>query len=104
MAENRIESIRRARRLHGVIANIPFYVVLALIAIAGVLILLDRWRRGAFVFGSAILVAATIRAVLPTSRVGLLQVRGRAFDVASMAALGASVLWLATSIDSLGTA
>ncbi|MCF8603826.1 DUF3017 domain-containing protein [Gordonia sp. HY442] len=103
MTDDRVDELRRARRIHGYIVNIPFYVVLALVAVAAVLVLLDRWRRGAFVFGSALLVAGTIRAFLPTPRVGLLQIRSRPFDVATMVVLGASVLWLATSIDSLGS-
>ncbi|GAA4674290.1 DUF3017 domain-containing protein [Gordonia humi] len=104
MTDERVDELRRARRIHGWIVNIPFYVVLALVAVAAVLVLVDRWRRGAFVFGAALVVAATIRALLPTSRVGLLQIRSRPFDVVTMAALGAAVLWLATSIDALGTA
>ncbi|MGO3326022.1 DUF3017 domain-containing protein [Gordonia sp. (in: high G+C Gram-positive bacteria)] len=103
MADDRVDELRRARRIHGYIVNIPFYVVLALVAVAALLVLLDRWRRGAVVFGAALLVAATIRALLPTPRVGLLQIRSRPFDVATMAVLGISVLWLATSIDSLGS-
>ncbi|GAC81267.1 DUF3017 domain-containing protein [Gordonia malaquae] len=102
--DERVDAIRKARRIHQVIANIPFYVVLAIVVVAAILVLMDRWRRGAFVFGSALLVGATFRAILPTVRIGLLQVRSRPFDVAAMAALGAAVLWLATSIDSLGTA
>ncbi|MBR7552321.1 DUF3017 domain-containing protein, partial [Mycobacterium tuberculosis] len=56
-----------------------------------------------FVFGTALLLGALLRAVLPTSRVGLLQVRGRFFDVVSLASVGAVMLWLAASIDPLGT-
>ncbi|AUH69581.1 MULTISPECIES: DUF3017 domain-containing protein [Gordonia] len=100
----RVESMRRARKLHGFIANVPYYTVLAVIAVAALLVLIDRWRRGAFVFGSAMLLGAVFRAFLPANRVGLLQVRSRVFDICAMAALGGTVLWLATSIDSLGTA
>ncbi|MGB3695860.1 MAG: DUF3017 domain-containing protein [Gordonia sp. (in: high G+C Gram-positive bacteria)] len=103
-APERIESIRRARKLHGFIINIPYYTVLVVIAIAALLVLIDRWRRGAFVFGAAMLLGAVFRAFLPAQRVGLLQIRSRAFDIGAMAALGGTVLWLATSIDSLGTA
>lgn len=104
MTVERVESLRRARRRRQLLIQIPFYLVMALIAVAAVLVLLDRWRRGAFVFGSAMLVGAVLRAVLPTSRVGLLQVRSRGFDIGAMASMGVLVLWLATSIDSLGTA
>lgn len=102
--EERIEAMRKARQLYGIFVNIPYYLVLAVIAIAGILIIIDRWRRGAFVFGSAMLLGAAFRAFLPAHRVGLLQVRSRAFDIGAMLALGSVVLWLATSIDSLGTA
>lgn len=54
-------------------------------------------------FGSALLFGALLRALIPTSRAGLLQVRGKFFDVAAMASAGALILWLATSIDPLGT-
>ena len=102
--EDRVESIRKARQLYGVFVNIPYYLVLLVIAAAAVLILIDRWRRGAFVLGSAMLLGAAFRAFLPAHRIGLLQIRSRAFDISAMLALGAVVLWLATSIDSLGTA
>ena len=104
MSESRVDELSRARRVHDLLVNIPFYVVLVLVAVAAVPVLVDRWRRGAFVFGAALLVAGAIRAVLPTSRVGLLQIRSRPFDVVTMAVFGGSVLWLATSIDALGTA
>ncbi|MFT4086552.1 MAG: DUF3017 domain-containing protein [Gordonia sp. (in: high G+C Gram-positive bacteria)] len=104
MTVERVESLRKARRRRRLLRQIPFFVVLAIIGFAAVLVLMDRWRRGAFVFGSAMLVGAVLRAVLPTSRAGLLQVRSRGFDIGAMATLGVLVLWLATSIDSLGTA
>ncbi|EGD56537.1 DUF3017 domain-containing protein [Gordonia neofelifaecis] len=101
---DRVESIRRARKVYGFIVDLPYYIVLAVIAVAALLVLIDRWRRGAFVFGAAMLLGAVFRAFLPANRTGLLQVRSRAFDISAMAVLGGSVLWLATSIDSLGTA
>ncbi len=97
------QSLHRARRLRTIMVQIPFVIVLIFVAVAIVFLLLDRWRRGAFVFGSGTVLAAVLRAILPTSRVGLLQVRGRFFDVSSMALAGAAILWLATSIDPLGT-
>ena len=93
----------RARRIRAIMVQIPFVIVLVFVAVAVVFLLLDRWRRGAFVFGAGAVLAAVLRAVLPTSRVGLLQVRSRVFDVGAMAAAGAAILWLATSIDPLGT-
>ncbi|MBY6365774.1 DUF3017 domain-containing protein [Rhodococcoides corynebacterioides] len=78
-------------------------MVAAVVVAAVVLVLADRWRRGAFVFGIAVLVAAALRLLLTEDRVGVLAVRSRTFDVVSMALVGGAVVWLAVSIDPLGT-
>lgn len=80
-------------------------MVLVVLVVAGafVLVLADRWRRGALVLGGAMLLAAFLRAVVSPERVGLLAVRGRGFDVAAMTAVGVAIIVLATSIDPLGT-
>ncbi|GAC69845.1 DUF3017 domain-containing protein [Gordonia soli] len=101
--EPRTERLRRARHLRAYLVQVPYLLVLLAGLVAAVLVLFDRWRRGAFVFGSALLLASLLRALIPTSRAGLLQVRGRFFDVVATAAVGATILWLATSIDPLGT-
>lgn len=98
-----LQRLRRARRLRRYLVQIPYLLVVLGLLVAAVLVLFDRWRRGAFVFGSALMIGAVLRALIPTSRAGLLQVRGRFFDVAAMATVGALILWLATSIDPLGT-
>ncbi|WP_419231921.1 DUF3017 domain-containing protein [Gordonia sp. CPCC 205515] len=95
--------MHRVRRFRTVAVQIPYFLVLLGLLIAAVLVLFDRWRRGAFVFGTALILGALLRALIPTSRAGLLQVRGKFFDVAAMASVGALILWLATSIDPLGT-
>lgn len=102
-ARNRARRLHQVRRLRWVLVQIPFMAVVALVVIAAGFLVFDRWRRGAFVFGSAALIAALLRAVLPSSRVGLLEVRGRFADVVAMASAGVAILWLATSIDPLGT-
>ncbi|MGC4934140.1 DUF3017 domain-containing protein [Gordonia sp. DT30] len=102
-APERVEQLRRARRVRAYLVQVPYLLVLLGAVAAAVLVLYDRWRRGAFVFGSTLLFGAVLRALIPTSRAGLLQVRGRFFDVAAMASVGALILWLATSIDPLGT-
>ncbi|MDL9937181.1 DUF3017 domain-containing protein [Gordonia sp. ABSL1-1] len=99
----RVEQLRAARRIRSFLIQVPYLLVLAGVVVAALLVMFDRWRRGSFVFGSAFLVGALLRAVIPTSRAGLLQIRGKLFDVATMAAIGGLMLWLATSIDSLGT-
>lgn len=99
----RVERIRHARAVRRYLVQIPYFLVLLGLLVAAVLVVFDRWRRGAFVFGSALLLGALLRALIPTSRAGLLQVRSRFFDVAAMATVGTLILWLATSIDPLGT-
>lgn len=92
-------AMRRAR----IIRQIPFLVVMAVVLLAAILVLVDRWRRGSVAFSGALMLGAVLRAVLPADRAGLLAVRSRPFDVAWMASTGVLVFWLATSIDSLGT-
>ncbi|MCA1006339.1 DUF3017 domain-containing protein [Rhodococcus hoagii] len=83
--------------------NWPLLAVLLVVAAAFVLVLADRWRRGALVLGGAMVLAALLRAALSSDRVGLLAVRGKGFDVAAMALVGATIIALAASIDPLGT-
>ncbi|RVW05787.1 DUF3017 domain-containing protein [Rhodococcus xishaensis] len=83
--------------------NLPMLAVLLVVAAAFALVLADRWRRGAFVLGGAMLLAAFLRAVLSPERVGLLAVRDKGFDVVAMTAVGAAIMALAASIDPLGT-
>lgn len=83
-------------------AHLPMTVVTVLIVIAVVFVAWDRWRRGAIIFGSAALVAAAFRLCLPTAQVGLLAVRGRAFDVGALIAFGSAIVFLAATINTLG--
>lgn len=99
----RVDRLRRARRIRRYAVQIPYLLVLLGALVAAVLVLYARWRRGAFVFGTALVIGGVLRAVVPTPRVGLLQVRGKFFDTATMVSVGALILWLATSIDPLGT-
>lgn len=103
MTAERASSLRRSDQRQRLVRQIPLFAVLAVVALAAVLVLFDRWRRGSVAFGSALLLGAVLRAALPTQRAGLLQVRSRGFDIAAMTSLGVLVIWLATSIDSLGT-
>lgn len=84
-------------------AQWPLALVLAGVLASLGLVMFERWRRGAFLLGVVALAAAVLRGVLPNARARLLAVRGKAFDVGFYAVVGAVVLWLATSIDALGT-
>lgn len=83
-------------------SHLPMTVVSALIVVAVVFVVWDRWRRGALIFGSAALVAAAFRLCLPTVQVGLLAVRSKPFDVAALTALGSAIVFLAATINTLG--
>ncbi len=84
-------------------ANLPMVAVLVVIAVAAVLVMWDRWRRGATVFGVATLLAGACRLVLTDDQVGLLAVRSRSFDTAALLTVGAVIVVLAASIDPLGS-
>jgi hypothetical protein len=52
----------------------------------------DHWKQGLTLIGLTMLAGAAIRLFVPASRVGLLVVRSRPFDVATMTLLGAAIL------------
>lgn len=83
--------------------NLPLLAVLLVIVAALVLVLADRWRRGSFVLGVATMLAACFRLCVPENRIGLLAVRGKAFDVSALALVGGAIMFLSASIDPLGT-
>jgi hypothetical protein len=89
--------VRFARR------NLPLVAVAVVIAAAVVLVLADRWRRGAFVFGGATILAGVLRWALAPEQVGVLAVRSKGFDVAALLLVGGAIVALAASIDPLGT-
>lgn len=83
--------------------NLPLLAVTVVIAVAVVLVVADRWRRGAFVFGGATILAGLLRWILDDSQVGVLSVRSKGFDVAALLVVGGMIVALAASIDPLGT-
>lgn len=82
---------------------VPLLVVFVVAAVAVVFIAADRWRRGAFILGVAAAVAAILRLVLSTDAAGVLAVRSKPFDVAAMTITATAIIWLALSIDPLGS-
>ena len=73
-------------------------VVLAIAAIGLVRVATANWREGAVLLGGSLLVAATLRVVLPPERAGLLAIRSRVVDVLSYTGLGVAVVLLAVTI------
>ena len=67
------------------------------------LVVAGYWRRGALVIAIGVGVAAALRLTLSDDRAGLLVVRGRAIDVVTTASVSAAMLYIAWTIDPLGT-
>lgn len=73
-------------------AQWPFLLVCAgVLAGLGVVVGLNRFRRGTLLVAAAVLLGAWLRALLPARQVGLLRIRGRVVDVATMLVLGVAL-------------
>ena len=81
----------------------PILVVGLILIAALVLVIAGYWRRGALVMGIAVGVAAVMRLTLSDERAGLLAIRSRTIDFATTATVSATVLYIAWTIDPLGT-
>jgi hypothetical protein len=83
-------------------SRLPVYAPMTfvlLIAGAGMLrVLTQHWREGAVLLGGALVVAAALRLLLPTDRVGLLAIRSRPIDVLCYGGLGTVIAVLAMTI------
>jgi hypothetical protein len=77
----------------------PFVIFIAAFA----LVVAGYWRRGALVLAIGVGVAAALRLTLPDDRAGLLAVRSRAIDFVTTASVSAAMLYVAWTIDPLGT-
>lgn len=82
----------------------PILLVGLIFIAAFVLVVAGYWRRGALVIGIGVGVAATLRLALTDDLAGLLVVRTRAIDFVTTATVSAAVLYIAWTIDPLGTA
>ncbi|AEH11162.1 MULTISPECIES: DUF3017 domain-containing protein [Protofrankia] len=78
-------------------------VVLGAAIIALVFVSQDHWRRGLLGLGVVLLAGAVLRLVLPTRRAGLLAVRSRVFDVATLVALGMTIVAVTLAVPAPGS-
>jgi hypothetical protein len=76
----------------------PMTFVLLIAGAGMVRTLTQHWREGAVLLGGALVVAAVLRLLLPTDRVGLLAIRSRPIDVLCYAGLGTVISVLAMTI------
>ena len=81
----------------------PILLVGAFFLAAFGLVIAGYWRRGALVIGIGVAVAAALRVALTEDRAGLLVVRSKGIDFVTMATVSAAVLYIAWTIDPLGT-
>lgn len=103
MSEPAVEQYRRARVVRKVIANAGYAAVVVVLAAGMVLVGLEYWRRGLYVFAAGTGLAAVLRASLPDRRQGLLRVRSRWFDVSVLALAAVAILVVSYGISPLGT-
>ena len=81
----------------------PFVTVMLIFAIAFSLAAANFWRRGSLLIGIGVGVAAVLRLALTDDRAGLLVVRSKGIDFATMASVAAGMVYIAWTIDPLGT-
>jgi xanthine/uracil permease len=81
----------------------PIVWVVLIFLVAFSLAAANFWRRGALLIGIAAGLAAALRLVLTDDRAGLLVVRSKAIDFATMASVAAAMVYIAWTIDPLGT-
>lgn len=81
----------------------PFLWVVLIFVVAFGLAAANFWRRGSLLIGIGVGVAAALRLALTDERAGLLVVRSKAIDFATMASVAAAMVYIAWTIDPLGT-
>ncbi|CCK65563.1 DUF3017 domain-containing protein [Mycobacterium canetti] len=84
-------------------AQWPILLVGSIFAVAFVLAGANFWRRGALLIGIGVGVAAVLRLVLSEERAGLLVVRSKGIDFVTTVAVAAAMVYIASTIDPLGT-
>ncbi len=84
-------------------AQWPIVTVVLIFAVAFTLVAANFWRRGALLIGIGVGVAAVLRLALTEDRAGLLVVRSKGIDLTTMSLVAASMVYIAWTIDPLGT-
>jgi DUF3017 family protein len=84
-------------------AQWPILMVELIFAAAFVLAVANFWRRGALLIGIGVGVASLLRLVLSDERAGLLVVRSKGIDFVTTATVAATMVYIAWTIDPLGT-
>ena len=81
----------------------PILAVGLIFLVSFVLVVFDFWRRGSLLIGVGVGVGAVLRLVLSDDRAGLLVVRSKALDFAMLSLVATAMVYIAWTIDPLGT-
>lgn len=84
-------------------AQWPILLVGLIFTAAFVLVGANFWRRGSLLIGIGVGVASVLRLLLSEERAGLLVVRSKGTDFMTTAMVGAAMIYIASTIDPLGT-
>jgi Protein of unknown function (DUF3017) len=84
-------------------AQWPIVLVGLIFLAAFALVGANFWRRGSLLIGIGVGVAAVLRLLLSEERAGLLVVRSKGSDFMTTAVVGAAMIYIASTIDPLGT-
>lgn len=78
--------------------GVVYLLVLGATLVGLILVVADRWRTGFIVMGGAMVLGAAMRMLLSPDAAGMLGLRRKLVDVATMAVLGGGLIVLATVI------
>ncbi len=81
----------------------PIIWVVLIFVVAFGLAAANFWRRGALLIGIGAGMAAVLRLALTDDRAGLLVVRSKTIDFTTMASVATAMVYIAWTIDPLGT-
>ncbi|WP_232793884.1 DUF3017 domain-containing protein [Pseudofrankia saprophytica] len=89
-----LRAAERRSRSPWFVRQLVLTAALAGVTLSLVMVVQQRWRQGLFGLGAVLLVMTLARLVLPTRSVGMLAVRGRLFDAATLLIMGCAVIGL----------
>lgn len=90
-------------RLPATAQKIGVAVFLIGVVVSSLFAVTEHWRRAAFMLGVSMVYLAVLRLTCDSKIMGLLAVRSRRFDACYCAVLGGLMVFLAASVDSLGS-
>ena len=90
-------------KLPRVVQQVFVAIFVALILLGLFFIIIDRWRRGTTAIGFAMVYLGAIRWVVDSDVMGIFAVRSRKLDSWFSVLVGLAMMYLAISVDTLGS-